>query len=288
MNFVDLRRPSDDDAFRASLRAVRQKSGAQVAFAGRCSDDGMRLTDFAGALTKSLHGLLIAPGAGLGGQVFVSRRPSGAHDYARNSSITHEYDRPVLAEGIRSVVAAPIVVGGEVRGVLYAAVRAHAPLGERSVDSLVAITRSLAGELHIRDAVDSRLRIIGAAEVNLAASGLGFEAREELREIQSELRRLARLVNDADVRGQLQLAGERLTNLGRPAARSSKDLPRLTKREVDVLVEVALGSSNAEIAQRLSLSAETVKAYLSTAMRKLDVHNRHEAVVIARRHGLLL
>ncbi len=61
----------------------------------------------------------------------------------------------------------------------------------------------------------------------------------------------------------------------------------LSPRETDVLSHVALGCSNAEIAQRLSVGAETVKSYLRSAMSKLDVHSRHEAVVAARKSGLL-
>jgi DNA-binding CsgD family transcriptional regulator len=61
----------------------------------------------------------------------------------------------------------------------------------------------------------------------------------------------------------------------------------LSAREVDVLAQAALGCSNREIATRLSLRPETVKSYLGSAMTKLDAHTRLEAVVHARRLGLL-
>jgi DNA-binding CsgD family transcriptional regulator len=41
------------------------------------------------------------------------------------------------------------------------------------------------------------------------------------------------------------------------------------------------------VAERLTLTRETVKAYLRSAMRKLDARTRHEAVVLARRQMLL-
>ncbi|MYS48195.1 helix-turn-helix transcriptional regulator, partial [Streptomyces sp. SID5998] len=53
---------------------------------------------------------------------------------------------------------------------------------------------------------------------------------------------------------------------------------RLAPREVDVLACVAAGATNAGAAARLGLSAETVKAYLRSAMRKLGAHTRGEAV----------
>ena len=63
--------------------------------------------------------------------------------------------------------------------------------------------------------------------------------------------------------------------------------PHLTRRETDVLAQVALGCSYAETGKRLSLKAVTVKSYMQSIMVKLDVHSRAEAVVAARRLRLL-
>ena len=65
---------------------------------------------------------------------------------------------------------------------------------------------------------------------------------------------------------------------------ASGDSP-LTAREADVLALAADGSPVDEIAVRVSLSAGTVRNYLSTAVMKLGVSNRHEAAATARRHG---
>jgi DNA-binding CsgD family transcriptional regulator len=79
--------------------------------------------------------------------------------------------------------------------------------------------------------------------------------------------------------------GERLTRA--LAGGPDPDAPRLARREIDVLSQVALGCSNQAVAQRLSLGPETVKSYLRSAMRKLDAHSRHEAVATARRLGII-
>jgi hypothetical protein len=50
---------------------------------------------------------------------------------------------------------------------------------------------------------------------------------------------------------------------------------------------VARGGSNLDIAGELGLRPDTVKAYLRSGMRKLDVHNRTAAVHVARARGLL-
>lgn len=74
---------------------------------------------------------------------------------------------------------------------------------------------------------------------------------------------------------------------GAHGAAGTEDAPVLTPRELDVLAQVALGCTNAEAAQRLSLSVETIKAYLRNASSKLGVRGRHAAVSRARALGLL-
>jgi two-component system, NarL family, response regulator DesR len=59
----------------------------------------------------------------------------------------------------------------------------------------------------------------------------------------------------------------------------------LTPREADILELAAEGAPVEEIAVKVSLSAGTVRNYLSSAGQKLQAANRHEAVQIARRHG---
>ncbi|WCB39546.1 response regulator [Gordonia polyisoprenivorans] len=61
----------------------------------------------------------------------------------------------------------------------------------------------------------------------------------------------------------------------------------LTAREIDVLVEVAAGHSNREIARRLLLSEMTVKSHLVHIFSKLGVRSRTAAVDRARRDGLI-
>jgi DNA-binding NarL/FixJ family response regulator len=64
-------------------------------------------------------------------------------------------------------------------------------------------------------------------------------------------------------------------------------LQPLSKREQDVLEQLATGKSTREIAEVLELGDETVKSHLSRIYAKLKASDRVQAVVIAMRHGLV-
>jgi DNA-binding CsgD family transcriptional regulator len=61
----------------------------------------------------------------------------------------------------------------------------------------------------------------------------------------------------------------------------------LTPREIEVLVEVARGSTNKEIAAALGIAARTAKHHLENAYGKIGVSTRSGAALFAVRHGLV-
>lgn len=61
----------------------------------------------------------------------------------------------------------------------------------------------------------------------------------------------------------------------------------LSSREREILVRIAQGKSNREIASELDLAEITVKCRVSAILERLDVHDRTEAVVTALQRGLL-
>lgn len=267
---------------RGALSRLRRSTGLPLAFAGLV-DPGhgqLRISELQGHRTTALSGLSVHSGNGLGGKAVALARPCRVTDYSSSRQISHEYDAAVAAEGIHSVLAVPVVVRRRVRGVLYGALRTPQPLGDRTVGAALEAARDLEQTLVVQDEAQSLLAATRAPQEGSPG------AWEEVREAHVALRALAPRISDPALREELlqvcgRLAGASTTDPDSPTR------PTLTPRELDVLTCVATGATNATTADRLGLRPETVKGYLRSAMRKLEAHTRLEAVVTARRVGLL-
>lgn len=253
-----------DTAFESAVSSVvqraRRASGVDVAFAGTAEAAprglGLVLTALSGARGTALAGLRVPSGLGLGGRVLAAERALVLSDYAAAPDITHDFDAIVVGqERITSVAAVPVRVGGRVRAVIYGATRQGRTVGDEAVRAL-----------------ETAAQQITTGPARTPAQG----PRAALDELEQAL---------ALASGEMRTRLERVRSLldgGAPAP-----APSLTIRERDVLRHVAAGSTNLEIAVAEGLRPETVKAYLRSAMRKLDVHTRAAACMQASRHGLL-
>jgi DNA-binding NarL/FixJ family response regulator len=90
--------------------------------------------------------------------------------------------------------------------------------------------------------------------------------------------------------GQLPMRAGELrrvaTTMANRLSTPDPDIP-LTQRETQVLRHMALGLSNKEIAQSLTISVETVKEHVQNILRKIAVTDRTQAAVWAVRRGLV-
>jgi LuxR family transcriptional regulator, regulator of acetate metabolism len=296
---------------RTALLRLRRRGGLPVAFGGLFAGTRQfRISELTGTTTSSLHGLAVTPGNGLGGKVLTMSRPISVIDYPISRAISHEYDEAVVAEGLRSMLAVPVVLRGRVRGVLYGALRQPLALGERALSAAMEAARELERTMA---AQDEAKRLTEVVEQPVETDPARWE---EVREAFGELRALAQRVTDSHLRQELLTACRRLAAASSGAGSSGPDLSgmgsgpgssgmgssgpvgsgaggrgrqpvELAPREVDVLACVASGATNATAAERLGLRPETVKAYLRSSMRKLGAHTRLQAVVEARRAGVL-
>lgn len=276
---------SDEQVLARAVTDLVRRTHFPVAFGGLEHDDAIHVTSIVGARTRSLEGLVVQASRGLGGRALVEKRPRLALDYRSSRTITHDYDRHVLGEGIATLFAVPVLVSGRARGVIYCGSWAEAAVGDVVARPAFAVADELSSELRIREEVERRLKLSAPAG---EASALAPAAREELRETYAELRSVAASVDDPGVRARLQRVERRLAALSKTQTDAAADLDvKLSPREIDVLACAALGSTNSEIATTLSLREGTVKSYLQSAMAKLDASTRHAAVARARRAGIL-
>ncbi|MCX4903169.1 LuxR C-terminal-related transcriptional regulator [Streptomyces sp. NBC_00878] len=279
---------AEDRQISRALTDLLKATGVDLAFGGVVSDGRqVKITKRVGSARGMPNGLTVGFGLGLGGKALALRRPLMVNDYVATSGISHQYDRVVAAEGLRAMVAAPVVVNRTVRAVLYGAIRQAVPLGERTVGALTDTIRHLEQSLAVQDEVT---RCLARLENELVppdgADPTTSPRVETVRGAYAELRILAQQVTDIDVHDQVGAVCEKLAAaIGGFSPFSSA--PALSSRELDVLSCVALGWTNSDIAAQLGLRIETVKSYLRSAMHRLGCHSRLDAVVTARGLGLL-
>ncbi|SKY09885.1 LuxR C-terminal-related transcriptional regulator [Gordonia sp. w5E2] len=255
-----------------ALRRLRRGTGVSLAFGGVVHGSrGLRLRHFVGDTYGALNGVAVDAGHGLGGKVMALNRPMVVDDYLRTPRITHRYNAIIAAEGLRAVAAAPVIVERRPVAVIYGALRTDEAIGDRTLDALAVEARELEQQI-----VASRATV--AAD---AAAGDGL--RDRITEAYAQLRTLARDVDDVAVADQIA----RISDLLLDGESDEPTTLSLTRREQDVVTLAALGYTNARIAEQLNIGVQTAKGYMKDILRKLGASSRLEAVVIARRSGLL-
>ncbi|MQY31816.1 HTH-type transcriptional activator RamA [Nocardia sp. RB56] len=257
-----------------ALNRVQAATGVSLAFGGAVLDQGdVQLRYFAGPTAGALTGVTLKVNEGLGGRSVALMRPIALRDYFESDRITHRYDPLIRVEGLRSLVAIPIIIARRPVAILYGAFRGVQVVGDRIQDTIAQEARALEHELVVRSAIVTREPVPEQTRLH-----------EEIRSAHNQLRLLSRTITEPELRDAIEKIARRLARVDAP---TTSTLAPLTAREVDVVSLAATGMANRQIATTLGLSLHTVKSYMKTTMSKLHAGTRLEAVVNARRAGII-
>ncbi|MGV9775465.1 response regulator [Streptosporangium sp. NPDC003464] len=206
-------------------------------------------------------------------------------------------DQALVRTGFRMILAADgIEVAAEAANgaEAVAAVRRTRPdvvlmdIRMPQMDGIEATRRILAG-----GADETRVLILTTYDLDhyvytaLAAGASGFLLKDVTPE---HLVAAVRLVRSGDALLAPTITRrlvERFAPRDDTGAALHRDLSELTPRELEVLRLLATGLSNAELADRLTLSPTTVKTHVARILSKLGLRDRVQAVVVAYETGLI-
>jgi signal transduction histidine kinase len=130
-------------AFRSILDRLPGEIGIDIAWVGELDPTGdIRLGHAVRARTDVFDGLVVPPGIGLGGRVLQTGQPQWVANYPAAADL-RPFSAQAEHEGVKGMVAVPLVHAGHWLGVLYGADRAEASYGDLAVKALeVAAARA--------------------------------------------------------------------------------------------------------------------------------------------------
>ncbi|WP_083983407.1 response regulator [Actinomadura hibisca] len=217
-------------------------------------------------------------------------RPAGAPP-ERAIRVLIADDHPIVRQGLRTFlgVQADIEVVGEAEDGVSAVSLAESlepdivlmDLKMPGADGLAALTelraRGVRARVLVLTSVTERGHVLPA--VQAGAAGYLYKDVEPRALVQA-----IKAVHD----GHVLLAPDAAEAMVRAeqAGTDERGPATLTEREREVLVQIARGRSNREIARALVVSEKTVKTHVSNLLMKLGVQDRTQAALYAVRHGL--
>lgn len=269
-------------ALRHAAEVVHRRLGADLAAgAERVGDDEtVEVRAVVGGRTEQLNGLVVAPQIGLGGQATVLRRTVAVPDYCASRAITHDFDDPVRAEGLRAVMAAPVVRAHRLYGVLYAARRSVEPWADRDRQELLMLARQTAVAMEVADGAREMTEVAVYSERQRLAVRLHDSVGATLFGLRAALMSVEALLPAGPARERLRVAVEQAkhaTTELRSQTRSLYDTP------ADKGLAITIRGDCRDFAARAGVAADLV---VLGELPRLDTA-RSEALLKVAREALL-
>jgi signal transduction histidine kinase len=216
---------------------------------------GLALHQVLGDRTGILRGLLVPAGMGLTGKVHLTMAPYWVDDYFVAGSITHTFDRHIDHEGVRRLLAVPLLREREVIGVLALGARDTGRFGDRAVSRVTAV----ADEMALAVSVAERARLAREVAVHEERSRVAAELHDSvgalLFAIGSGVASLAESAADPELRARL----DRLQSQAADATSALRESLRTLRASPSALaLSVALRADCAAFSDRTGLPAELV------------------------------
>ncbi len=180
-------------AMRETARRIRDVGEFDLSLVGRIETGNQMVhRNWTGTKGPGLHNLVVPEGLGLGGKSIELRRPVWVRDYCESRSITHDFDELVTAEGIRGMLAVPMMYDAELLGAVYVGLRDEVSFGDETIARVqdLAATASMSmvnshrAEMQTEVALDAERRRM-ATELHDSVSPMLFRIGAELRSLRS-------------------------------------------------------------------------------------------------------
>ncbi|OZM75454.1 MULTISPECIES: GAF domain-containing sensor histidine kinase [Pseudonocardia] len=246
----------DSVAMQAVARRLRELGGFDMSLVGRV-EAGRRMVhrSWQGTQSTALHRLVVPEGIGLGGKSIALRKPVWVRDYLASTTISHEFDELVDREGLRAMLAVPMVYDGAVLGAVYVGVREKVSFGDgviarveqEAAGASISLVSSHRAKMRTDLTLDADRRRL-AADLHDSVSPVLFRIGAELRSLRS--------VQDLDrIRGRLDEV-ERQVQSVNAALRTS--LARLTEQPAERQLAVAIQEDCEAFEERTGIPARYV------------------------------
>jgi signal transduction histidine kinase len=287
-------------ALRHASEVVHRTLGADVAAGAERlgEDDAMVVTmvvrTTVGTRTEQLNGLVIGPQQGLGGQAAVRRRVVAVADYCASPAITHDFDEAVRAEGLISVMTAPIIRAHRLYGCLYAGRRSSLEWSDNERSELLALARQTAIAMEVAESAremaevavyDERQRLAVRLHDSIGATLFSLRAALESARAKSPKGPVLDLITDAIELAQRSASELRTQSVALHTAPEEKalavgirgDCRDFTERTgVDAGLVVLGDLPHIQLAR-----AEALRLAIREALLNVEKHSTAQSVVVS-------